>query len=70
MLNVIFSQQNSNGGWGESYLASVDKGWTETGVQSLQGDTPSLGDGGSGVRARSNSDANDDADHVVTRAAD
>lgn len=30
-------------------MASVDKEWTETGVQSLEEDTPALGDGNSGV---------------------
>lgn len=44
------SHQNKNGGWGESYLCCVDKHWTETGSQSLQEHTPSLGDGESGVR--------------------
>lgn len=51
LLRVGFGRrrQNQNGGWGESYLACVDKEWTETGVQSLQEPTPGLGDGESGV---------------------
>lgn len=48
----LLSHQNANGGWGESYLASVDKEWTETGVQSLQEDSPALGDDASGVRLK------------------
>ncbi|CBJ34051.1 Cycloartenol synthase [Ectocarpus siliculosus] len=48
-VDFMLSRQNANGGWGESYLASVDKGWTETGVQSLQEEVSALGNGGSGV---------------------
>lgn len=48
-VDFILSRQNKNGGWGESYLASVDKAWPETGVQSVVDETPALGDGNSGV---------------------
>ncbi|CAM9442144.1 unnamed protein product [Scytosiphon promiscuus] len=48
-VDCVLAHQNANGGWGESYLASVDKEWTETGVQSLQEDSHALGDQASGV---------------------
>lgn len=48
-VDYLLAAQNKNGGWGESYLASVDKGWTETGVQSLAEVVPALGGEDSGV---------------------
>ncbi|CAM9934198.1 unnamed protein product, partial [Discosporangium mesarthrocarpum] len=48
-VEFLLRKQNTNGGWGESYLASVDKVYTETGVQSLQEDSDALGSGNSGV---------------------
>ncbi|CAM9771973.1 unnamed protein product, partial [Choristocarpus tenellus] len=48
-VDFLIRNQNPNGGWGESYLASVDKVYAEGGVQSLENETHALGIGGSGV---------------------